>query len=131
MRNREKKSGFTLVELIVVVIIMGVIASLALVGYEKTVEIQRYRTHKNNLIQLKGKLQAYYYKNRGYINGPLDLDGLNNALNTRVEDPHFSYSYNTPTPDTFNITTTHKTINYTCTIEQGYAYPQCAGDVPE
>ena len=106
-------------------------ASLALMGYNKTVEIQRYRTHKRNLLLLKGKLQEYYYEKKYYLDGSHNLADLNSILGTHIEDPYFLYSYNNPTPDTFHITTTCGTINYTCTIEQDESYPTCIGAVPE
>lgn len=118
-------------EVMVVIVIVGVLASLALMKFRETVEIQRYRTHKNNLIQLKGKLMEYRYKNKNLPNGPRNLAQLNSALGTYIEDADFTYNYIKWNIENFRIQTSHGAPNYTCTMQGDFSYPQCSGDVPE
>lgn len=118
-------------EVMVVIVIVGVLASLALMKFRETVEIQRYRNHKNNLIQLRGKLQEYYYKNKTYPVVPGgNLDGLNTSLGTYIEDTGFVYTFvSTQSPPAFQIDTVRGSPTiYSCRMRSDFSYPQCTGN---
>jgi len=77
------KRGFTLLELIVVIIIISILAGIALGNYQKIVERSRATEAKNNLGTLRALELAYYQENSIYINVPT----LNNEFNTTFPSP--------------------------------------------
>ncbi len=59
MTKNKNPLGFTLIEVIVVIIILAVIAGVALPNYRKTVERSYQQTAINNLTALHGAQQIY------------------------------------------------------------------------
>jgi len=86
----KKYSAFTLVELIVSVVIMGVIASLALGQYLKFVERADERYAIKSLLTIAAAERMYYAKHGDYWPGtgkPLEnITVTNAALGTSVTD---------------------------------------------
>lgn len=67
------KHGFTFIELIVVIIIVGILAAVGLTQYSKTVERSRKAEAKTNLGVLRQLAVAYRLEN-GTIDGITDAD---------------------------------------------------------
>jgi len=63
-----KKQGFTLLELIVVIIIVGILATLGFTQYSKVVEKGRTADAKQALGTLRKLQEAYYQEYRVYAN---------------------------------------------------------------
>lgn len=72
------KRAFTLLELILVVIILGILASLGLTNYTKTVEKSRIAEAKTILGQIRTAEEAYKLEYGGYTDSfsELGLDDL-------------------------------------------------------
>ncbi|MCM8801489.1 MAG: prepilin-type N-terminal cleavage/methylation domain-containing protein [Candidatus Omnitrophica bacterium] len=68
------KKGFTLLELIVVIIVLGVIMSIALPQYFKVVERSRTSEAVNVLGILRAAQVRYYAQNSAFTNDINDLD---------------------------------------------------------
>ena len=74
-RCMTNKQGFTLLELLMVVIIVGILASLALPGYIRAAEQARGSEAVTALGQLKGAAQRYCLQSNGVAPGAYsDLD---------------------------------------------------------
>ena len=69
----EKEHGFTLIELIVVIIIVGILAAVGLTQYSKTVEKGRGAEAKTTIGTLR-KLAYEYYLQNGTFTGLVDSD---------------------------------------------------------
>ena len=75
MKNRK---GFTLLELLVVVLIIGILAGIALPQYKMAVAKAKYATLKDNTRSIKSALDRYYLVNDSYTR---DLTALDIELN--------------------------------------------------
>lgn len=87
------RQGFTLVEIMVVVITLGVIMSLALTNYGRVVERGHCTNAKNNLRRIHSAAQVYALKNGG--SGMPVLSStftINQTFNINIVDPYFNYS---------------------------------------
>jgi len=69
----EKEHGFTLIELIVVIIIVGILAAVGISQYSKTVEKSRGAEARQILGQIR-KLAYEYYLQNGTVTGITDAD---------------------------------------------------------
>jgi len=121
MRKDRQKSGFTLLEIIVVILIVAVLAGLALPRFFRTVEYSRGMEALTNLGSIRQAMQRCYLFDNSYVNCTLsDLD---------IEDPGtapnalFSYAVSGQTASAFLITANRNTAQNgdgtsTITIDQ-------------
>ena len=68
------KKGFTLLELLVVVLIIGILAGIALPQYKKAVLRSKFATIKNKTRAIYDAEQRYYLANNQYTTNWNDLD---------------------------------------------------------
>lgn len=73
MHRENPRGGFTLIEIMVVVIIIGILASLALANYVRTVEKSRTSEAKNILGTIRTAELAYFLENGIYTTSLADL----------------------------------------------------------
>ena len=66
MRFKHKKSGFTLLEIIIVIIIVGVLASLALPRFFRTVEYSRSTEAMQSLSSIRNSVERCYLQRSSY-----------------------------------------------------------------
>lgn len=96
--NRSKHSGYTLVELMVTVGIIGVLAAIAMPAYEGYIELGERSATQENAEQLALFLDNYFYENGVYIAGTYDPSGdtttLPNALGWRPDGDNDAFRYN-------------------------------------
>ena len=70
----KNKKGFTLLELLIVVLIIGILAAVALPQYKKTVLKTRFATVKQNTRALYEAQQRYFMARGAYASTLNDLD---------------------------------------------------------
>ncbi len=107
MRMRPRgNSGFTLLELLVVVIIVGILATIAVPAFTKAMEKGRSAEAASILGAIKTAEEAYYQENLKYTAslGELAADTISD---TSVKH-YFKYTLASPTATTFTAIATRK-----------------------
>ena len=105
MKLKNNKSGFTLLEIIIVIIIVGVLASLALPRFFSTVEYSRATEALNSLGVIRQAVVRC-----GLLDNSITLCGTFADLD--ISDPglepgsHFTYAIAVDTPATDDMTLT-------------------------
>jgi len=101
LRNIKKRinnrKGFTLIELIVVVAILGVLAAIAVPSYQGYQDSARLRTNEANAKTIENAVKVYYAVNSKYPTGAGDIDdveylGMTPPLPLVTTDPDSDFS---------------------------------------
>lgn len=97
MKLKANRSGFTLLEIIIVIIIIGVLASLALPRLFSTVEYSRSTEALSSIATIRSALERCYLMNNGAYTG-CNMDSKAGTNSLDIPDPtsspnaHFEYS---------------------------------------
>ena len=117
-RNPAMKKGFTLVELLIVVVILGVLAAVAIPGYSKTVQTQEKKRAVIYLRAIRSAEQTYYAKMGTYacISSCDNASAIKTALGIEIVDGNYVFSV-AATSATFTATATGytKTLSFDVT----------------
>jgi len=123
MKNKKRR-GFTLVELLVVLLILGVLVGLAVPRYMESQKAARARTFATNVRQIVSALEAYRMDNITTL-GPQYPDDLGqlrtNYFTQEPINPYTGVSMLTGTPGQSGINYVKNattSLNYTLTIVQ-------------
>lgn len=110
MKLSSKKSGFTLLEIIIVIIIVGVLASLALPRFFSTIEYSRSVEALSSLQGVRGAMERCFLQTGTYVGcglGSLDIGDPADAAGS-----HFEYTITRDGATAgFTITATRNTID--------------------
>ncbi len=111
----HKEKGFTLIELMIVVVIVAILASVALPAYRDYVTRGRLAEVTSALIEARIKMEQYFQDNRTYVGGETGACPSSTSSVT--------YSCPTPTATTFTFTATGISSgplkDFVYTIDQG------------
>ncbi|RKY37544.1 MAG: hypothetical protein DRP78_00800 [Candidatus Omnitrophota bacterium] len=112
-----KNKGFSLIEMIMVVIIVGLLASIAVPNYRKMLERSKYAQAKNNLQSMRNALTDYYTENDVFTDNITDLETQINADFSDNNDWHYGVA----------AVATFATLTYTITATRQRGYIAAAG----
>ena len=87
------KKGFTLVELLAVIVILSVILTIAVPAVKKTVDSAKKKTAENDAIMIKGIAEKYYAANLDSDEELTGVDLTSNTLSYSGEKPSKGYLY--------------------------------------
>ena len=108
----NNKSGFTLLEIIIVIIIVGVLASLALPRFFATVEFSRSTEALTSFAAIRQSLERCYNANGGKYTGCGDFNNLDLENPATSPGAHFTYTFNpAPAANTYTIVATRNTTD--------------------
>lgn len=87
--------GFTLIELMMVVVIIGILAAIAIPKYSGVTESARHAACRSNLRNIAGALSIYYAENDGYPpgNGWKKLTTISDYVHTEMICPTLQCEY--------------------------------------
>lgn len=126
------RKAFTLIEVILVVVILGVLSGLALPRLWKTFEIQNAKNAENQLLVIKTAVLLMIDSRLTPNCAPCDTDGINNAFDLNVHDPNFLYEVTCSSGSAaWSIDATRQggTRDYTLSLDSGNPNTvTCAGD---
>jgi type IV pilus assembly protein PilE len=90
---KNKATGFTLIELMIVVAIIGVLASIALPAYQQYVLRGKLAEAYSHLSSLQLRMEQYYQDNRTYGTGAKgdDTCGIRDVLAAAGKVKYFDY----------------------------------------
>lgn len=94
--------GFTLIELMIVVVIVGILASVGLPAYQDYVTRGKLAEATSNLSDARIKMEQYFQDNRTYDTG----GGCPASIQTSSK--YFNYACSNLAGDTFTVTATGK-----------------------
>src|SRR5262249_59170974 len=78
MAPKNPQSGFTLIELVIVIVILGILAAVAIPKYEDMREEARVATLKGQLGSIRSAIAIQYARNA--LNGSATFPTLNGAI---------------------------------------------------
>lgn len=118
MRNlKHMQKGFTLVEIMIVVAIIGILASIAIPSYTDYVKRARASGATGALADMRIKMEQYFQDNRTYDGGPC-------TPATGTDTSYFAFGCSSPgTATTYTLTATGSGVmaGYTYNINQSNA----------
>lgn len=105
--GRPRQHGFTLVELMIVVVIVGVLAAIAYPGYRSFV-LRSHRTDATTtLLRIAQNLERRYTQNNSYAGATLGTAAATDVWGSnRSPDGYYTLSLPTLTADTYTIRAT-------------------------
>ncbi len=82
--NKKRTGGFTLVELIIVIIILGILAALALPQFSTSTQDASEATLQGNLQVMRNAISLYYHQHNSTFPGANDAKGVAKAAGDKA-----------------------------------------------
>ena len=100
-----RKNGFTLIELMIVVAVIGIIAAIAYPSYIDSVRKSRRAEAKTALMEIAQKMESFYARNGRYTKTDGSKPDLATDLNapTESENGYYSMEIDSATTTTYTL----------------------------
>ncbi|RDS84744.1 prepilin-type N-terminal cleavage/methylation domain-containing protein [Dyella monticola] len=113
--DRNKASGFTLIEMMIVVVVIAVLAAIAIPAYQKYVMESRRTAAKTALFDLASREEKYYSTNNQYTNTLSELGYNTTAATITVPNGNAATDYYTISVALTGATTANTNFKATAT----------------
>lgn len=120
--NTSRKSGFTLVEIMIVVAIIGLLAAIAIPNFIKARATSQTKACINNLRQIDGAIQQYALENNVAANGPVSEANVAPYLGRTVAAATFADA-GVKCPASGTYTVTDASTKPTCSVGDPHILP--------
>ena len=118
--KQKRQNGFTLIELMITVAVIGILAAIAIPNYQEYVQRARATEATSALADMRIRIEQYYQDNRKYSGN----DAVLCALPAGLTLPLFAFSCSvTPTASVYTLRAagTGQMAGYTYTVDQANA----------
>ena len=105
--GRQKQTGFTIVELLIVVVVIAILAAITIVSYNGITNQAKRSSAQASAKKAASKISTYYVKNNAYPTDETQAEIQSN--------PNISYQWrvnNSTSPETFCVTVTTQQMSY-------------------
>ena len=116
----EKRCGFTLLELLIVVVIVGILAVTTIPNMKRSVERTRSRSAQYNLLAIYNAEKRYKLRNNEYYTGASIKSAINSNLSLNIQDSYFTYNISASGTGEFVATATRLDANSICAGKKMY-----------
>jgi general secretion pathway protein G len=118
--NSAKKSGFTIVELLVVIVVIGILAAITIVSYAGISQKAVATSLTSDLDNASRQLKLYQVDHGSYPTYPLTVTGNNYCPSDDAKycfkaSPGNSFTYTNVAPLTFNLRSENSSTSYSLT----------------
>ena len=111
MINPKKNNAFTLLEITIVIIVIGILASIALPRFLKTMELSRATEALAQLSAIRRAMDRCYLLSNTTYNSCANFTDLDLENPNTVPNAHFTYGLGTPGATNFTITATRNSLD--------------------
>ena len=111
--NNKSKKGFTLVEIMIVVVIIGLLAAMAIPAFQKVRATSQQKAVTNNLRQIASAAQQYFLEEGVTTVQVSSLLGAGNYINSLETVATETYPTSITTGQTTIVTGGNPVVTYT------------------
>lgn len=109
-----KNKGFTLIELMIVIAIIGILAAVAYPAYTNAVKKGNRADAIDSLLSLAGRMEEYYINNDSYVGATVNAAGTGTVGSNKTSDDLYTLSITSATAFAYTLTATPKNGDPEC-----------------
>jgi type IV pilus assembly protein PilE len=114
MLSRQRSAGFTIVEIMIVIVVVGVLMLIALPGYQQQSLKTKRALAKSELQGLMARQEQYFVNNRQYatsladlgLGNPYSIDSDSNRVATDADSRIYTIALASATTASYTLTAT-------------------------
>jgi len=119
----KKHAGFTLIEVMIVVIVIGILAAIAIPNYTDYLTRSRITHATSGLAAWRVRMEQFFQDNHTYADAAAKIDGCDSTKPSASDTPYFNFSCSNLTASTYTLTATgkDKMTGFTYTVTEANA----------
>ena len=108
------KSGFTLIELMIVIAIMGILAAVGYPAYTSAVKKGNRADAIDSLLSLAGRMEEFYMNSDTYAGATINAAGTGTVGSNKTSDGLYTLSISSATAFAYSLTATPVSADSEC-----------------